>query len=357
MPEIRINPVSGQGVIIAGERSKRPFNNVCTAASPSFSCPFCFGNEEETPRTLDQEEYPNQPGRWAVRSVQNRYAALTPTSNPWYETDFELNLGGVPEEIGLSDESGRQDLSLQWKREEGAGWHEVIIESPDHVTNCGILDVQQWQRLVLFYARRMSCAFNDPRWQYVQLFKNQGPQAGASMTHIHSQLLAMPLVPPFVMSEYRRLKKLRTRESPCVWCAVVNTELKMRTRIVAHTDHFIVLCPFASRFAGETWILPREHISRFDRTPESQLRELGSLMAKLLGRIEGILPTPSYNIVYRTAPRLDGEFPDTFHWRLEIVPRINGIAGFEIGTGLFINTIVPEDFAKRLRWDDGIERY
>ncbi len=352
MPEIRINPFSGQGVIIAGERSKRPFTNANATVSPSFSCPFCFGNEDETPRTLDEEDYPDQPGRWAVRSVQNRYAALSPTSNPWYETDFELNLADLPSESGLDGALEKQDFSLQWKREDGNGWHEVIIESPDHVTNCGILDARQWQRLVLFYARRMANAFSDERWKYVQLFKNQGAQAGASITHIHSQLLAMPLTPPFVMSEYRRLKRLNESGLPCVWCAVIKTELEMKIRIVTVTDHFIVLCPFASTFAGETWIIPREHLSRFDQTPEPQLRELGSLLAKLLGRIEGILPSPSYNIVYRTAPRIDGAFPDLFHWRLEITPRINGIAGFEIGTGLFINTIVPEDFVKRLRWDD-----
>ncbi len=333
MPEIRINPVSGNGVIIAGERAHRPFQN--HADKSSLICPFCVGNEHQTPESVDCINYP-QTEQWAVRSVPNRYAALNPVVDPWTITEFQVD-------------RGTHTTPLYWQRESANGLHEVIIESPQHVTQCGQLDLEQWKRVIRFYAQRIRHAYSDPRWQYVQLFKNQGAQAGASMTHIHSQLMAMPLIPPVVRYELGQIIRHSHRSGKCVWCMLIQTELQMKARIVAETPYFIVFCPFASRFAGETWIIPRIHRPDMENESEAIFDQLAEIVSRLIPKMEAILPTPSFNIIYRNAPRIKGEIPGLYHWRVEIVPRINSIAGFEIGTGYFINVIQPEEFAEKLR--------
>lgn len=339
MPEIRFNPLSGRGVIIAAERARRPFQNKSESAAEDRNsprnCPFCKGNEEQTPAQTDSLFFPSSRD-WAVRSVPNRYAALTPVSDPWIQNEFQI-------------ETGPKSSPLYWKRESASGLHEVIIESPQHVERCGDLDDAQWRRLIQFYVQRIQAAYSDDRWCYVQLFKNQGRSAGASMSHVHSQLMAMPIIPQLVSREVSQLEQYAGEYGECFWCTVLKTELEIGARIVKTTPNFAVLCPFISRFAGETWILPRVHLPSMENSPPEILDELAAIMAEILRKLESVLSEPAYNVIYRNAPRICGQIPGAFHWRVEITPRINSIAGFEIGTGYFINVISPEEFVSRLR--------
>ena len=347
MPEFRINSFSRKGVIVAGERAKRPFSSSCNAQT-SEGCPFCKGNEEQTPSPTDVINYPGTTD-WALRSVPNRYPAVLPCL-PWAELEYQLS-------------SRTDSFSYNWTRQAACGRHEVIIESPRHDKRCGLLGEDQWKRLTRFYACKVRTFYKDESCQYVQLFKNQGLAAGASLEHIHSQIIGLPMVPPVVRNELAELDRYANQTGRLLWTDILKKELQLGKRIVETTKNFVVFCPFVSRFAGETWIMPREPRPDMENAPDVVLDELGALLSRLLPHLENVLiafnnqssskqseapVTPSYNIVYRTAPRIDGRIPELFCWRMEIIPRINSIAGFELGTGCFINVIPPEDFRDAL---------
>ena len=346
MPEFRINSFSHKGVIVAGERANRPFSSPCSAQT-SQVCPFCKGNEEQTPAPTDVVYYPGTT-HWALRCVPNRYPAVV-SSKPWNELEFQLS-------------AGANSYSYNWTRQAACGRHEVIIESPRHDKRCGLLGEDQWKRLTRFYAGKVRSFYKDKSCQYVQLFKNQGLAAGASLEHVHSQIIGLPMIPPVVKNELAELERYSNQTGRLFWTDLLNKELQLGKRIVETTENLVVFCPFLSRFAGETWIMPREHRPDMENAPDVVLDELGVLLSRLLPRLENVLiafnnqtaiqgkepVTPSYNIVYRSAPRIDGRIPDLFCWRMEIIPRVNSIAGFELGTGCFINVIPPEEFREAL---------
>lgn len=346
MPEFRINSFSCKGVIVAGERAKRPFSSPCNAQT-SIICPFCKGNEEQTPSPTDIIYYPGT-SQWALRCVPNRYPAVTPSAY-WAELEYQL-----------SSETDSHSCNLT--RQAACGRHEVIIESPEHDKRCGLLGEEQWKRMTHFYADKIRSFYNDESVRYVQLFKNQGIVAGASLEHVHSQILSLPMVPPIVQNEIDNLRRYANQTKRLYWTDVLNKELQSGKRIVELTKNFVVFCPFLSRFAGETWIMPREQRPDMENASNVLLDELGELLSRLTLRLENALIafnsqstpanceqlTPSYNIVYRNAPRINGKAPELYSWRIEIIPRINAIAGFELGTGYTINVIPPEDFRNML---------
>lgn len=346
MPEFRINSFSRKGVIVAGERAKRPFSSPCNAWT-SIICPFCKGNEEQTPSPTDIVYYPGT-SQWALRCVPNRYPAVTPSAY-WEELEYQL-----------SSETDSHSCNLA--RQAACGRHEVIIESPEHDKRCGLLGEEQWKRITRFYASKIRSFYNDESVQYVQLFKNQGIVAGASLEHVHSQILSLPMIPPIVQNEIDNLRRYANQTKRLYWTDVLNKELQSGKRIVETTDNFVVFCPFLSSFAGETWIMPREQRPDMENASNVLLDELGATLSRLTLRLENALNafqkqstpanceqiTPSFNIVYRTAPRINGKIPELYSWRIEIIPRINAIAGFELGTGYTINVIPPEDFRNML---------
>lgn len=340
MPEFRIDPLSRKGVIIAGERAHRPFSNSCIAQPTE--CPFCKGNEEQTPSATDVVCYPGT-NDWALRCVPNRYPAVSPCL-PWSELEFQLSAGA--------------NSFYNMTRLAAGGRHEVIIESPRHDKRCGLLGEEQWKRLTRFYAFKVQSFYEDQSCQYVQLFKNQGISAGASLEHVHSQIIGLPMVPPAVQNELVNLERYANQTGRLFWTDILNKELQLGKRIVETTENFVVFCPFLSRFAGETWIMPRSARPDMENVPNAVLDNLGALLSRFLPRLESALIafnsqsapmnseqiTPSYNVVYRTAPRIGDRIPELFCWRIEIIPRINAIAGFELGTGYTINVLPPEEF-------------
>ncbi|HXH81728.1 MAG TPA: galactose-1-phosphate uridylyltransferase [Candidatus Tectomicrobia bacterium] len=328
MPELRKDPVVGRWVIISTERARRPSDfRTESVRVQATTCVFCPGNEDKTPPEVLAGRAPGTPANgpgWSFRVVPNKFPALR------IEGDLE------PSGEGMFD------------RMNGVGAHEVIIETPEHAASLATLPVDAVADVLLAYRERMVDLKKDPRFEYVLVFKNHGEAAGASLEHPHSQLIATPIIPIMVSEELTGSAAYWTRKERCVWCDVVRQERRQRSRIVLETDGFVALAPFAPRFPFETWVLPARHASAFEESGVDDLRGLAHLLGEFLRRIDRVLDRPPYNFMLHTAPLRDGVL-EHFHWHLEIIPKLTRVAGYEWGSGFFINPMPPEDAAAALR--------
>lgn len=330
MPELRKDPVLGRWVIISTERAKRPkdFKSVPeTKKITSKECPFCPGNESATPPEIlairKDNSPPNTPG-WTLRVIPNKFPAL--------RIEGEIDRRGE----GIYD------------RMNGIGAHEVIIETPDHAQDLADMEPDRFGDVVKAYQNRLLDLKKDERLRYVMIFKNFGAAAGASLEHSHSQLIATPVVPKRVMEEMDGAKRYFEYRERCIFCDIIVQEAKSRKRLICENNSFLLICPFAPRFPFECWILPRNHLSNFeDATPE-QLRDLAAILKDCLLRLKKALNTPPYNYIIHTAP-ITVKGIDFYHYHLEIIPVLTHIAGFEWGTGFYINPTGPEDSAAYLK--------
>ncbi len=330
MPELRKDPVLGRWVIISTERAKRPkdfkFEPEEKRVSPA-ECPFCPGNESATPPEIfalrDDKSQPNTPG-WSLRVIPNKFPAL--------RIEGELNRRGE----GIYD------------RINGIGAHEVIIEANDHQSDLADLAPEAFTSVVLAYQKRILDLKNDTRFRYVMIFKNFGAVAGASLEHSHSQLIATPIIPKRVIEEMDGAKRYYEYRERCIFCDIIAQEIKVRKRLINENNTFIAMCPFAPRFPFETWILPRTHLSNFEDTKDTSINDLAQILKDVLLRLKKALNSPPYNFIIHTAPiTLKGiEF---YHYHIEIMPVLTRIAGFEWGTGFYINPTPPEESATYLK--------
>lgn len=330
MPELRKDPVLGRWVIISTERAKRPKDFKVIPEAKQISpkeCPFCPGNENATPPEVfayrDNSSKPNEPG-WTLRAIPNKFPAL--------RIEGEISRRGE----GIYD------------RMNGIGAHEVIIETPDHSVDLADLELPAFENVIYAYRQRIVDLKKDTRLRYVMIFKNFGAAAGASLEHSHSQLIAMPVIPKRVMEEMDGAKRYYEYRERCIFCDIVVQETKSRKRLISENNSFILICPFAPRFPFETWIVPRTHVSNFEDSTEQQLCDLASILKDSLLRLKKALTTPPYNFIIHTTPMtLKGiEF---YHYHLEIIPVLTHVAGFEWGTGFYINPTGPEESAAYLK--------
>jgi len=235
-----------------------------------------------------------------------------------------------------------------YDRMNGVGAHEVVIESPEHEAVIEQLPVSHLGEVFRAYRDRIVDLSKDPRLEYVMVFKNHGDLAGASLEHTHSQLIATPVVPLMVEEELAgALQHLRIKKR-CIWCDIIRQERQEGGRLIADQGGFVALAPFAPRFPFETWILPAVHRSRYEDTSAGEFAGLATVVKQVLGRMSGFLEDPPYNFMLHSAP-LRAPALDHFHWHLEIIPKLTRVAGFEWGTGFFINPTPPEEAAKYLR--------
>ncbi len=328
MPELRKDPVIGRWVIISSERGKRPHD---WAREPEQKrggfCPFCPGNEDKTPPEVlairPDGSPPNTPG-WILRVVPNKFPAL--------QIEGDLNRRG----------EGIYDMM------NGVGAHEVIIETTSHDLDLADLDEEQIYRVLWAFKERMLDLKNDKRFRYILAFKNHGQAAGASLEHSHSQLIAMPIVPKRVQEEIEGSRRYYDYKERCIFCDIVRQEILTEKRIVAEHDKYLVFEPFAPRFPFETWLLPKEHFSHFERMPEDEHRALAAALKEALVRINKTLDRPPYNFIIHSSPIQEADYPE-YHWHIEIIPKLTKVAGFEWGSGFYINTTPPEDAARYLR--------
>jgi UDPglucose--hexose-1-phosphate uridylyltransferase len=235
-----------------------------------------------------------------------------------------------------------------YDRMRGIGAHEVFIETPEHETNLTALSDSHVAEVLLLYRERLVDLQKDGRMAYGLLFKNVGRAAGASLEHTHSQLIVTPVVPRRVSEEISGARRFYDNRDRCVYCDILDQEMSVDERLVMVTDRFVAITPYASRFPFETWVLPRRHSARFESSTQEELDDLGFLLKRVLGRIEVALDRPPYNYMIHTSP-LREDPKEHFHWHLEIIPRVTKTAGFEWGTGFYINPVPPEAAADFLR--------
>jgi UDPglucose--hexose-1-phosphate uridylyltransferase len=226
------------------------------------------------------------------------------------------------------------------------GRHEVVIETAQHVSNPTALSDEQFRDVFLAYRDRLLALAADPRLVSAAVFKNVGAEAGASLGHTHSQIVATPVVPELIAAELAGAKAYHAEHGTCVFCDMLAREREAGTRLVAESPHFVCFAPFAPRFASELWVLPKGHASRYESLTDPL--ELAQLMKRVLTALDAVLAEPAYNWFLHTAPLRSPELPH-FHWHLEVMPRTSRPAGFEWGTGCYIIDASPERAAAELR--------
>ncbi len=328
MPDLRKDPIVGRWVIIATSRAKRPhdFDSTPQRQQGRF-CPFCEGNERATPNEiLAYRRSGSQSNRegWRVRVVPNKFPALIIEGN--------LNKRG----------DGIYDMM------QGVGAHEVIIESPKHVVSTSELTEEQIREVLWVYRDRLVDLKKDSRFVYGMIFKNVGAAAGASLEHTHSQLIVTPIVPINVWEEMTGSLEFYNYRGRCVFCDMIQQELATEKRVVLDTPSFLAFCPFASRFPFETWVLPKTHASHYENIQRNEVDDLSGVMRQVIAKIEASLDQPAYNYIIHTAP-FDTQELGHYHWHIEIIPSLTKTAGFEWGTGFYINPVPPEQAAAFLR--------
>jgi UDPglucose--hexose-1-phosphate uridylyltransferase len=230
----------------------------------------------------------------------------------------------------------------------GIGAHEVIIETPEHRGSIATLSEQAVADVLWAYRERLGDLKKDPRFRYVLIFKNHGEAAGASLEHSHSQLIATPIVPIMVQEELDGAERYYRYKERCVFCDVIHQERQQGVRMIADHDGFTVLAPFAPRFPFETWVLPSRHQPAFDEIAEAEMAALARHLQSLFRRMNEVLLDPPFNLMLHTSPLQNGNL-SYYHWHLELIPKLTKIAGFEWGSGFFINPTPPEEAAQFLR--------
>jgi len=328
MPELRKDPIIGRWVIIVAERGKRPTDFKGQLAGPSGKfCPFCAGHEDKTPPEIMSYREPgterNKPG-WRLRVVPNKFPAL--------QIEGNLDKRGV----GIYD------------RMNGVGAHEVIIETPEHHLNITELPAAHIEEVLWAYRDRITDLKKDRRFTFAMVFKNVGEVAGASLEHTHSQIIVLPTVPRTVRDEMRGSQSFHDFRGRCIFCDMIAQELECGDRVVLDGEEFVAFEPYAARFPFETWILPKRHASHFEAIERRSVAELAYCLRTTLQKLEKALSNPAYNYMVHTTPFDVGPI-DHYHWHIEIIPRLTKVAGFEWGTGFYINPVPPERAAEFLR--------
>ena len=328
LPELRKDPITGRWVIIATDRAKRPsdFTRQSVVIKGVRFCPFCPGNELRTPPEIlayRTKGGPNEPG-WTLRVISNKFPVLR----------VEGSLTRKAE--GLYDKMN------------GVGAHEVLIETPDHSQTLSDVPVKRVEDLFWAYRDRVVDLRRDGRLTHVLLFKNHGEPAGGVLEHTHSQLIALPVIPKRLQEKLSGARRHLEYRERCVYCDIIAQELDNPARLVVETDYFVVLAPYAARFPFETWILPKNHSSHAESMSHAEIPDLGAVLQKLLRKMDVTLEHPPYNLVLHSAPIQEASMPH-FHWHIELIPKLTHVAGFEWGSGFYINPTPPEEAAKFLR--------
>ena len=337
MPELRRGPTSNRWVIVAPERAKRPTDferkpDPSAIDEKPANCPFCAGNEAMTP----PEIYRIHDGAgWRVRVVPNKFPALQ-----------------------VYQELGREAVLGVFDRMRGVGAHEIVIETPEHVRDLADMSEEQVKLVIDTYIARLQDLMKNPWFRYILLFKNHGKEAGASLSHPHSQIIATPIVPQEVRNSLMTARTYYEKKERCLYCDVMLEEIHSGERVVEQVDGYVVWAPYDSRFPFELVVYPKQHSHDFTSLSTEQRCGLARTLIRTLGRLKTLLGDVPYNFVLKTTPNpvlrpgrpgYWSTLPYDYHWRIAILPRLTQVAGFEWGTGFYINPMPPESAAKHLR--------
>ncbi len=330
MSELRYDPTTREWVIIAPERAKRPQQAQKPRRADRLpdwdgSCPFCPGNESQTPPEVFRLPLSDKASTWEVRVIPNRFAALMPNG----------------------DITRREDGHF-FRKMDGIGAHEVIIETPSHNTPTALMSYEQVEKVLIAYQERYKALKKNRQVKFITIFKNHGQASGTSLIHPHSQLVATPILAPYYHRRLDVAVDYYAVSGSCLYCELLAEELEKGERIVAQTREFVVLHPYASRAPWETWIIPKRHCASFGLFPNEHLAELSRVLKDTLLCLYRGLDNPAFNYMVNTTNTEDEENP-YYHWHIRIVPRLNLIAGFEMGSGIYISTALPEDTASLMK--------
>jgi UDPglucose--hexose-1-phosphate uridylyltransferase len=224
----------------------------------------------------------------------------------------------------------------------------VIVESPDHAATLATLPERAVEDVLWGYRDRMLDLKNDKRFRYILIFKNHGEAAGATVDHPHSQLIALPIVPRRVREEVDNCWHYYDEKERCIFCDIIRQERDTGERVIGENEHFITLAPYAPRFPFEMWLLPKVHGSSYENNQSSMYASLARMLKDTLMRLDEVLDRPALNFMIHTSP-IGEEINDHYHWHIEIIPKLTKVAGFEWGTGFYINPTPPEESARFLR--------
>jgi len=328
MSEMRFNPITLDWVILAPGRSGRPNDfraeetNRPVPPAHRTDCPFCPGNESLTEEEIAR--VPSEDGSWLARVVPNKYSAFIAT-----------------------DELRRESRGT-FRSMTSAGAHEVVIEHPRHDLALGEMEIPHLARLLGLYRERYRALRERPNVESIVIFKNHGERAGTSLEHPHSQITATPVVSSQVYMRLQEARRYHEYHGACLYCEVVRDELESGERIVEAGDSFVAFLPFAALSPYHLWIFPRHHASSFGQIGDADLVDFAGVLGRQLRRLAIAAGDPDYNFTIRSAPVGEGN-SRCFHWYLSIVPRVSQVAGFELGSGSYINSMLPEECAERMR--------
>ena len=265
----------------------------------------------------------DQPG-WRVRVVPNKFPVL-----------------------GIEGDLNRQGEGM-YDKMNGIGANEVIIETPDHAATLSDMPEHQIADVLYAFKDRVNDLKRDRRFRYIILFRNYGEAAGASLEHPHSQLIALPVIPNAVKEEVDASREFHRAKERCIFCDIIHEESSAGARLISETDRFTVLAPYAPRFPFETWILPKQHASHYEDSEPALLDNLAWVLRSTMRKIDKVLERPAYNFIVHSAPVQEAPLA-YYHWHIEIIPKLTKVAGFEWGTGFYINPTPPEEAARFLR--------
>lgn len=328
MPELRQNLATKDWVIIATERAKRPDNFIEVDTLPAIEtepthdpdCPFCPGNEEPD---LEIERWPNDDA-WQIRVVRNKYPALIQNGDPARTFD------GVHRHIT------------------GVGHHEVVVDHPQHNTSWALMACTEIKQLLSTHHQRGWQIRENPQMEQIIYFKNRGPRSGASLKHPLSQIIALPVVPNYIRHRTEEARRYSDDHGECVYCVMAQDELKRSERVICTNEHFTAFVLYAALSPFHLWIMPREHSVSFLYSQSDQIEALAEILHDVLRRLYYGLNDPSFNLIIHSAP-LKEISNNYLHWYISVIPRVSRAAGFEMGSGMFINPTLPEASAEYLK--------
>ena len=335
--EYRYDPLNDQWVIVSSVRAERPDDFGPSSSVGNAVCPFCPGEERRTPPELATHR--DAHGAWRIRVIPNKFPALAVSHQPG--DSHQLVTAGI------------------YTTQPGFGVHEVIVETPEHVSPIHRRPLVELEGLLRMYSERIRSLHANPRLAYACVFRNSGPAAGASLAHPHSQVIATGNVPPLLERALNASHAHYHTHGGCLLCAVTATELRDRSRWVYENDNCVAFCPHASRFPYQVLITTRRHYHDFSAIPDGELKSLAATLRTVVGRFDAKLDAPAYNWLIHTAPSptqplrspAEDGVEEHYHASIELFPRQTRVAGFEWSTGLFINPVPPEVAARVLRQD------
>lgn len=320
MSEFRINPITGEYIILASERADRPYD---FNQKTETKCPFCLGNEYLAPTAISQIKDKDSANDWDIRIIPNKYPFI-------------------------SDKKESDSNDEFFKKIDGYGVHDVFIDTPNHNESIINFSASHMENVFFALQNRQKQIEEDKNIKYVQIFKNNGRMAGASKEHSHWQIVGLPIVTPKQTKLIESNYKYMNEHGICGFCDVIIHEAKLNQRVITENEYFIAITAYAPEFPYEIWILPKNHISSFLLFDSEHIKKLSEIFQTLLKSLNSLFEDLHFNICFQDRPIIK-KYENIHHWYLRILPRITGIAGFEWSTSCYIDTVSPELAAQNLK--------